>query len=86
MADKKYEINFKMTDGTTQSVQFTAPQGSAGSDASVTATNIKTALGYTPANADDVSGLSEQIVDETTIQNMIDTKFNSIVNGNEVAY
>lgn len=33
-----------------------------------------------------VRDLSEQIVDETTIQNMIDTKFNSIVNGNEVAY
>ena len=38
------------------------------------------------AKKTDVSKLSEQIVDEATIQNMIDTKFNSIVNGNEVAY
>lgn len=34
--------------------------GSAGSDASVTATNIKNALGYTPANAETVSQLSEK--------------------------
>ena len=34
----------------------------------------------------EVNRLSEEIVDEATIQNMIDDKFNSIVNGNEVAY
>lgn len=30
MADKTYKINFEMTDGTTKSVQFTAPQGPQG--------------------------------------------------------
>lgn len=30
MADKTYKINFEMTDGTTKSVQFTAPQGPKG--------------------------------------------------------
>lgn len=30
MADKKYKINFEMTDGSVQSVEFTAPQGEKG--------------------------------------------------------
>lgn len=30
MADKKYQINFEMTDGSTQSVEFTVPQGEKG--------------------------------------------------------
>lgn len=30
MADKTYKLNFEMTDGTTQTVQFTVPQGDAG--------------------------------------------------------
>lgn len=30
MADKTYKINFEMTDGTTQSVEFTVPQGEKG--------------------------------------------------------
>lgn len=33
-----------------------------------------------------IDNLSKEIVDKVTIQNMIDNKFNSIVNGNEVAY
>lgn len=61
-------------------------RGATGSDATVTTENITTALGYTPANKETVDALSEDIVDQTTIQNMIDEKFNSIVNGNEVAY
>ena len=27
MADKKYKINFEMTDGSVESVEFTVPQG-----------------------------------------------------------
>ena len=38
------------------------------------------------ATKDEVKQLSQEIVDQNTIQNMIDDKFNSIVNGNEVAY
>lgn len=30
MADKTYQINFEMSDGTTKSVEFTAPQGPKG--------------------------------------------------------
>ena len=30
MADKTYKLNFEMTDGTTKSVNFTAPQGEKG--------------------------------------------------------
>ena len=30
MADKKYNIAFELTDGTTQNVEFTAPQGEPG--------------------------------------------------------
>lgn len=41
----------------------TGPAGKDGSDATVTATNVKNALGYTPAKQDDVDSLSEEIVD-----------------------
>lgn len=30
MADKNYKLNFELSDGTTKSVQFTAPQGPQG--------------------------------------------------------
>lgn len=30
MADKNYKLTFEMSDGTQQSVQFTAPQGEKG--------------------------------------------------------
>ena len=42
MADKNYRLDFEMSDGTTKSVQFTAPQGpkgdtgSAGTNATIT--------------------------------------------------
>ena len=42
----------------------TGPQGPAGSDATVTAANIKTALGYTAAKQTDVDNLSKEIVDQ----------------------
>ena len=39
------------------------PPGKAGSDATVTAASITSALGYTPAKQADVTQLSEEIVD-----------------------
>ena len=33
MADKKYRLDFELTDGTVKSVEFTAPQGEAGKSA-----------------------------------------------------
>jgi hypothetical protein len=33
MADKIYQLNFELSDGTTKSVRFTAPQGPAGQSA-----------------------------------------------------
>ncbi len=30
MADKNYKLNFELSDGTTKSVEFTAPQGPKG--------------------------------------------------------
>lgn len=53
MADKNYKLIFSLSDGSTQEVQFTAPQGEKGdpgSDAAVTAESVKNALGYTPAD------------------------------------
>lgn len=47
------------------------PQGPAGSDATVTADRIKNALGYTPANQEDVSNLSDQKADYTYVDNKI---------------
>lgn len=66
MADKKYKLTFTLSNGGTKSVEFTSPQGpqgpqgekgDPGSDASVTSGNISTALGYTPANSDDVTSI-----------------------------
>ena len=42
MADKRYQIDFELSDGTTKSVQFTAPQGDKGdpgSNATITGAN-----------------------------------------------
>lgn len=52
-------------------------------------TNVSSHNTNTSAHADireQISQLSSEIVDKTRIQEMIDAKFNSIVNGNEVAY
>jgi hypothetical protein len=46
MADKKYQINFEMTDGSTQSVEFTVPQGEKG-DTGKTAYQYAKEGGYT---------------------------------------
>ena len=43
----------------TTSADLKGPKGDPGSDASVTATNIKDALGYTPANANDTPTKTE---------------------------
>jgi hypothetical protein len=41
MADKKYRIDFEMTDGTVDSVEFVVPQGEKGEDGtSVTITSV----------------------------------------------
>lgn len=60
--------------------------GNDGSDASVTITNIKNALGYTPAKESDVSRLSEQKVDKTgiTLGKHTDGLFYIFVNGSPV--
>lgn len=43
MADKTYKLNFSLTDGTSKSVQFTAPQGAKGDkgDTGATGTSAK---------------------------------------------
>ena len=53
MADKTYKLNFTLSDGTTQSVQFTAPQGETG------ATGATGAAGTSVA----VSNVSESTAD-----------------------
>lgn len=58
------EIAFKLTDGQTH--QFAVKYGKDGSDAEVTSENITSALGYTPANAETVSQLSEAMADKVT--------------------
>lgn len=71
----------------------TGPQGPAGSDASVTAANIKSALGYMPANADDIPtklanpyALTIQLGDAEVIYDGSAAKTVSIADGNEVDY
>lgn len=59
----------------------TGPQGPAGSDASVTAANIKSALGYTPADAAAVNQLSEEIGDINTALDAILAIQNSYIGG-----
>lgn len=68
-------ITVTLTNG--QTMTFTVKNGSKGSkgdngsDATVTATNIKTALGYTPANQTKVDQLSEDIADyKTEVDNL----------------
>ena len=46
MADKNYKLSFKMSDGTTKTVQFTAPQGEKGDPGDD---------GYTPVKGVDYS-------------------------------
>lgn len=57
------------------------PAGPAGSDATVTAANIKNALGYTPADAKVVSRLSEDIGDIDAALDAIIAMQNSYIGG-----
>ena len=59
----------------------TGENGKDGSDASVTTENITKALGYTPANQEKVSQLSDAIVNEERIAEMIDEALGVIENG-----
>lgn len=59
-------ITITLTNG--QTIHFTVKNGSTGakgSDANVTPENIKNALGYTPADEEDVTELNEKLVQET---------------------
>ena len=51
MADKTYKLNFALSDGTTQSVQFTAPQGDKG-DTGATGAKGDTGADYVLTDAD----------------------------------
>ena len=71
----------------------TGPQGPAGSDANVTTENIETALGYTPANSEDIPtklanpyALTIQLGDTEVIYDGSAAQTVSIANGNEVDY
>lgn len=57
------------------------PSGPAGSDASVTKENIQSALGYTPADAAEVSQLSEEIGDIDTALDAILAMQNGYIGG-----
>ncbi len=52
--------------GETGAVGPQGPQGPAGSDASVTSENIEAALGYTPADDEDLTSLSTQVTNLQT--------------------
>ena len=71
-------ISIQDKNGTTTA---TVKNGKDGSDASVTTENIKMALGYTPAVQEDVDKLSEKIVDEERITEMINEALGVIENG-----
>lgn len=57
------------------------PAGPAGSDATVTAANIKSALGYTPADAQKVSQLSEEKADKEYVVSIFEEIKRLLQNG-----
>ena len=57
MADKKYQIDFEMTDGSVQSVEFTAPQGEPGY------TPVKGEDYFTEADKQEIAELAADMVD-----------------------
>lgn len=57
MADKTYKLNFTMSDGTTKSVQFTAPQGPQGE---------KGETGAKGADGKDGTGILKVEIEEVT--------------------
>lgn len=52
MADKTYKLNFEMSDGSTKSVQFTAPQGPRGEKGDTGAAGAKGDTGAAGAKGD----------------------------------
>ena len=74
MADKTYKLNFTLSDGTTQSVQFTAPQGETG------ATGATGAAGTSVA----VSNVSESTADGgSNVVKFSDGKTLTVKNGSK---
>lgn len=57
MADKKYQIDFEMTDGSVQSVEFTAPQGEPGY------TPVKGEDYFTEADKQEIAELTAPLVE-----------------------
>lgn len=62
------KISIHLSDGSVKTISIyngaTGEPGPAGSDASVTAENIKSALGYTPANAEKLDRIFEDVLTE----------------------
>ena len=52
MADKKYTLSFELSDGTTQTVQFTAPQGEKGDTGDTGATGTSAVITGATASVD----------------------------------
>ena len=59
MADKKYQINFEMTDGSIESVEFTVPQGEPGY------TPVKGEDYFTEADKQEIAELTAPLVEVT---------------------
>lgn len=80
----------RTVNGKALSSNITLSASDVGADRSGTASSaVSTHNTNTSAHADireQISQLSSEIVDQSTVQEMINTKFDSIVNGNEVAY
>lgn len=56
MADKTYKLNFEMSDGTTKSVQFTAPQGPKGDTGANGSNGTNATITGATATVDDNTG------------------------------
>ena len=67
MADKTYRVHFTLSDGSTKSVQFTAPQGDKGDSP------IKGKDYFTEADkAELISDVVEDVVSKTGVKSVID--------------
>lgn len=86
MADKKYELEFGLSDGTSQKVQFTAPQGPQGIQGEKGADG---ATGATGAKGADGTSVTVKTVSESTVDggsNVVtfsDGKTVTVKNGNK---
>lgn len=56
MADKTYKLNFELSDGSTKSVQFTAPQGEKGEKGETGAAGTSATITGATASVDDNTG------------------------------